>query len=138
MRKLITLFLLVFALALGASAMAQAIGDPPTPSTLGVWGEMHSYDVTEMGAIQSAASGGFINFVGLTAIEVPLGVEAELPADAGAIASTPQEGEPAEASIYIGVMLLAIIGLLLTGLRRSAFTIKRQARTLLFQPPQTT
>jgi hypothetical protein len=124
MRKLSVLFLLVFALALGATAQVlPAMPDDPTVSAVLV-------DPGQSGAL---TEGGYM-FGTADAVSV----SEPFPEDDGPLPATPQEGEPAEASIYIGVMLLAIIGLLLTGLRRLNFTAKRQARTLLFQPPQAT
>jgi hypothetical protein len=122
MRKLITLVLLVFALALGASVMAQGISgasDDPTVTT-----------TLDSGAVTEA----------LTEVETTAYAEDAVSVsdpDTETATPAPQEGEPVETTFRI-LMALTI----LTGagalLKFTNPLRKRRARTLLFQPPQTT
>jgi hypothetical protein len=123
MRKLITLVLLVFALALGASVMAQGIPGGDEEATVST--------TSESGAVTEAV----ISVVS-TAAYAEDAVSVSDP-DTETATPVPQEGEPVKTTFRI-LMALTI----LTGagalLKFTHPLRKRRARTLLFQPPQTT
>jgi hypothetical protein len=136
MRKLITLVLLVFALALGASVMAA-----PDPGST----ELGNNSIPD-GLVNALTAPIPFNPLSGAVTEVLPEIEATAYAeDAVSVADpdtepatpAPQEGEPAETTFRI-LMALTI----LTGagalLKFTNPLRKRTARTLLFQPPQTT
>ena len=118
MKKRILSVLILFMMAF-AVVMAQGLPSVEVP------GSIIQDDIDHASQVASTA-----------AYPIPDPVEgSEAPAE---VTEAPQEGEPAESTLYRGLALLAIVGIFALDVKpqRNA-TAKRRARTLLFQPKAT-